>query len=193
MATLGNTWANSFTGIQTTLGTYRAAYHPGSPNEYVMVAGPGDEVRNVKTPALGGFFLSAENGHLIVYYLELPGNVERRVDSGIPCGEPVAAHTFGGVGPMGPAGGAGPKGDKGDTGAPGPSGAPGRDGKDASVSEDQMQRIAALSAEKVANYPAAGDHFGIVPAEAQSGLWMQDAITVLLSNQAVWQAHRNGD
>ena len=50
-----------------------------------------------------------------------------------------------------------------------------------------MQRIAALTAEKVANYPAAADHFGITPPEAQSGLWMQDAITVLLSNQAVAQ------
>ena len=50
-----------------------------------------------------------------------------------------------------------------------------------------MQRIAALTAERVHTYPAAPDHFGITPPEAQSGLYLQDAITVLLSNQAVAQ------
>ena len=52
------------------------------------------------------------------------------------------------------------------------------------LTQDDINRIA----EGVAKYPAAFDHFGIQPNEAQSGLWSQDAITILLSNQAVWQS-----
>jgi hypothetical protein len=181
MATLGNTWANSYVGIQTTLGTFRAAYHPSAPNEYVMVAGPGDEVRNVKTPSLGGFFLTAENGHLVVYYLELPGNVERRVDSGVPCGELVAAHTFGGVGPMGPSGAPGPKGDKGDNGAVGPSGAPGAPGGDAEVDDTTVDKIAA----RVWTLPP-GQYANISGVDL--GTMAQEFIAYLLTQrQDLWQ------
>lgn len=162
MATLGGTWANSYAVLQTTTGTYRAAYHPhkaGSANsERVLVAGPGDEVRKVHTPSLGGFALTAEGGELVVWYLELPSNVERRVPTGIPCGEPVAAHTVGGVGPVGPAGAPGPKGERGETGPAGPPGAPGAPGSDAvALTAEDIDRIAA----RVWSIPPSADHANI--------------------------------
>jgi hypothetical protein len=141
MATLGGAWANSYALLQTTTGTYRAAYHPqkdgSAHSEHVLIAGPGDEVTPVHTPRLGGFALASEGGELMVWYLELPGNVERRERSGIPCGEPVAAHTFGGVGPIGPAGAKGDTGERGDQGPAGPA------GEDAvALTADDIDRIA---------------------------------------------------
>jgi hypothetical protein len=185
MATLSGAWHNSYAVIQTTYGTWRAAYHPrkdGSPDsERILIANPDDTISRLHCPSLGGFGLTVEDGLLCVWWVEAGTLVEHRDSTNIACGQPVAAHTFGGVGPIGPAGAQGPQ------GPPGATGSPGSDGKDAFVSEDHMQRIAALTAEAVANYPAAADHFGITPTEAQSGLWLQDAITVLLSNQAVAQ------
>lgn len=156
MATLGNTWANSYTGLMAATGTYRAAYRPKQKDgsgEDVLIAGPGDTVRNVKTPSLGGFWLAVENERIVVYYLELPGNVERRVDSGIVCGQPVGATTFGGVGPMGPAGAPGPKGDTGPQGKQGPPGPAGPAGEGAEVDDATIDRIAA----RVWTVPPQGD------------------------------------
>jgi hypothetical protein len=139
-------WHDSYTGILTATGAYRAAYHPkkdGSENsEKVLIVGPGDALKRVNTPALGGFWLAVENERLVVYYLDT-NKAEHREDSGIPCGAPVGATTFGGVGPMGPTGGQGPKGDKGDTGPQGPAGAAGAAGEDAVALTDQdIDRIA---------------------------------------------------
>jgi hypothetical protein len=187
MATLGGAWANSYALLQTTTGTYRAAYHPhkdgSAHSERVLIADPNDVVWPVRTPSLGGFALAVENGALVVWYLELPGNVERRVETGLSCGQPVAAHTFGGVGPMGPTGGQGPR---GEDGPPGPPGAAGSDGKDAEVDEATMQRIAALTAEQVLLGGPAGDHYGLAP-NAQFGTRHQENIAVMFTNQAFWQ------
>ena len=136
-------WHDSYTGILTATGAYRAAYHPHRDNdptnsEKVIIVGPGDAMKRVSTPQLGGFWLAVENERLIVYYLGTD-KVEHREDSGIPCGQPVGATTFGGVGPMGPTGGQGPQGEKGDQGPPG---APGQAGGDAEVTQDVIDAIA---------------------------------------------------
>jgi hypothetical protein len=185
MATLDGTWANSYVVVETETGTYRAAYAPG-PREEVVIAGPADEKRAVKTPHLGGFALTVQANHLIVYYLELPTQVERRVDTGIVCGQRVLAMLPQATGPIGPAGATGSKGDQGDTGPQGPPGPAGPPGKDETVSEDQMQRIAYLSAEQVLLGAPAGDHYGL-PPNAQFGTRFQETIAVMLVNQALQQ------
>lgn len=182
MATLGGTWANSYLALETEKGIFRAAYAPG-PREEVVIAGPGDETRAIKTPHLGGFALTVEANKICIWYLELPAQVERRIDTGIVCGQRVMAMLPQATGPLGPAGGTGSKGDKGDTG---PQGPPGVAGQGAVVTEEQMQRIAYLSAEQVLLGPPAPDHYGI-PAYAQSNTRFQDTIIVTLANQAVQQ------
>ena len=183
MATFGGAWHNAYTVLQTTLGTFRATYHPrkdGSTNsERVLIAGPGDEVRKVHTPSLGSFALTAENGELCVWWLQTGTLVERREATGIPCGEPVAAHTFGGVGPLGPTGGVGPKGDQGD---PGPQGPRGEDGEDAvALTQQEIDAIA----ERVFTLPPAPDHFGL-PEYVRYGTRFQEMIAVMV-HQALAQ------
>jgi hypothetical protein len=182
MATLDGTWANSYVGIWTETGIYRAAYAPG-PREEVVIAKPDDTKQAVKTPSLGGFFLAAEANQLVIYFIEHDTRIERRKETGIVCGKQVMAALPQATGPIGPAGATGSKGDKGDTG---PQGPPGAAGQGANVTEEQMQRIAYLSAEQVLLGPPAADHYGL-PEYAQSGTRFQDTITVLLANQAVQQ------
>jgi hypothetical protein len=139
---------NNYRGLQTTAGTFRSFYHPGAPNEWVTVVGPGEQVKNVATPSLADWFLAAENGEVVVYYARIDGGakVEVRVPSGVPCGQPAGALVTGGTGPMGPAGAPGAKGDKGDTGAKGAQGAPGAAGAAGSdavaLTDDDLNRIA---------------------------------------------------
>lgn len=174
---------NNLRGLQATAGTFASVYHPGAPNEWVTVIKPDGATQNVRTPALLDWFLAAEDGVVVIYYHRDDGGGNKslvRVPSGIACGVAVGALTSGGTGQIGPAGPPGPRGERGDRGPQGPAGVP---GGGAEVDDATIDRIAAA----VANYPAAPDHFGILPAEARSGLWLQDAITVLLSNQAVAQ------
>lgn len=145
MATLDGTWGNSYTGIMTETGLYRAAYAPG-PREEVVIAKPGDQKQAVKTPSLIGFFLAVEGNELIIYYVENATLIERRKATGIICGKQVMAALPQATGPIGPAGGVGPKGDQGQNGAQGPPGAPGaagppgKDGGD--VTPEQIDAIA---------------------------------------------------
>jgi hypothetical protein len=173
--------------LQATAGTFVSFYHPGAPNEYVIVIQPDGTQANVSTPALLDWQLAAEDGQVTVYYNRDNGNGDKgavRQTTAIPCGQPVGALVTGGTGPQGPVGLQGATGPQGNPGITGPRGMTGPAGKDAQVTEEVIQRIA----QAVNTYPAAPDHFGIQPAEARSGLWSQDAITILLSNQAVWQA-----
>jgi hypothetical protein len=179
----GRPW-NTLRGLVTTAGVWMSVYHPGAEGEWVEVMPPDGATHRIDTPKLLDWTLIAFNGKLSVFYNRDEGDGRKglvAVHTPIVCGGMVGELVAGATGPMGPAGAPGPQ------GPPGAAGAPGSDGKDAEVDEATMQRIAALTAEAVANYPAAADHFGITPTEAQSGLWLQDAITVLLSNQAVAQ------
>jgi hypothetical protein len=187
MTTFSGAWHNSYAVIQTTYGTWRAAYHPrkdGSPDsERILIANPDDTISRLHCPSLGGFGLTVEDGLLCVWWVEAGTLVEHRDSTNIACGQPVAAHTFGGVGPIGPAGAEGPRGEDGPQGVPG---APGRDGKDAQVSEDHMRQIAALTAEAVLLGGPAGDHYGLAP-NAQFGTRLQETVAVMFTNQAFWQ------
>ena len=174
--------------LQTTTGTFMSFYHPGAPNEYVIVVYPSGQTQNVKTPALLDWQLAAEDGKVTVYYNRDDGGGNKtgvRVGTSIACGQPAGALVTGGTGPVGPTGAPGPRGDQGVAGPQGPRGADGADGEvlEVPLMDSDVQRIA----DAVVRYPAAPDHFGIPLAEAQSGLWSQDAITVLLMNQAVQQ------
>lgn len=139
MATLDGTWANSYVGIWTETGIYRAAYAPG-PREEVVIAKPDDQKQAVKTPSLGGFFLTVEANELVIYYIEHDTRVERRKGTGIVCGKQVMAALPQATGPIGPAGGVGPKGDRGPAGPPGKDGL---DGEDAFVDDETIDKIAA--------------------------------------------------
>ena len=137
MATLDGTWANSYVGIWTEAGLFRAAYAPG-PREEVVIAKPDDQKQAIKTPSLGGFFLAAEGNQLVIYYIEHDTRIERRKETGITCGKQVMGALPQATGPMGPAG------PKGDTGPRGPAGADGEDGEVLTVPLDQsdVDRIA---------------------------------------------------
>jgi hypothetical protein len=140
-ARMSRIWANPYPIVQTERGTFRAVYHPGAPDEYVIVVGPGDEQVSVPTPALVGFGLAVEGGELVIWWLQRRDGsgeaVEHRTPSGVMCGQPVAAHTFGGVGPIGPAGAPGPQGERGEQGPAGPA------GEDAvALTADDIDRIA---------------------------------------------------
>jgi hypothetical protein len=144
MATLSGAWHNSYTVIQTTYGTFRAAYHPkkdGSPDsERVLIVNPDDTISRMHCPSLGGFGLTVEDGLLCVWWVEAGTLKEHRDSTNIACGQPVAAHTFGGVGPIGPAGAQGPKGEQGERGEPGEPGEPGSDA--VALTADDIDRIA---------------------------------------------------
>lgn len=134
MATLDGTWANSYVGIWTETGIYRAAYAPG-PREEVVIAKPDDSKQAIKTPSLGGFFLAAEGNQLVVYYIEHDTRTERRKETGITCGKQVMGALPQATGPMGPAGG---------PGRPGKDGEPGADGEvtQMPLSQDDIDRVA---------------------------------------------------
>lgn len=173
---------NHLRGLVTTKGVFTSAYLPGALGEFVDILAPDGAHHRIHTPALADWFLTAQNGRIVVYYARIGGDgntLDIRLTD-IQCGEAAGALVVGGTGPQGPAGA---KGDRGDTGPQGPAGAAGAPGGDAQVTQDVIERIA----QAVHTYPAAPDHFGITPIEAQSGLYIQDAITVLLSNQAVAQ------
>lgn len=80
----------------------------------------------------------------------------------------------------------GPQGPMGPAGAKGPAGPPGPQGEEGAMTDEQMSRLAEMTAERVFSLPPAADHFAI-PPEAQSGTRFQDMTTILLLNQAVWQ------
>ena len=149
MVSVASVW-NSYRGLQASRGTFRSFYHPGVPNEYVIVVGPGEETKEVKTPAMADWFLAAENGEVIVYYSRIDGNnkTEVRVPSGVPCGAPVGQLTTGGTGPIGPAGPPGAQGEQGERGRPGtpgaqgPPGPPGEGAEDVAITDDDLNRIA---------------------------------------------------
>jgi hypothetical protein len=141
MATLDGTWANSYVGIWTETGIYRAAYAPG-PREEVVIAKPDDQKQAVKTPSLGGFFLAAEANQLVIYYIEHDTRIERRKETGIVCGKQVMGALPQATGPMGPSGATGSKGDKGDTGKQGPPGPPG-EVTEMPLTDNDVDRIAA--------------------------------------------------
>jgi hypothetical protein len=146
MVRVDGVW-NSYRGLVTTAGVFRSFYAPG-PREVVIVVGPGEQQKEVKTPSLADWFLAAENGEVVVYYARIDGGakVEVRVPTTIACGQPAGTLVTGGTGPMGPAGPAGAKGDKGDTGAKGAQGAPGAAGAAGSdavaLTDDDLNRIA---------------------------------------------------
>lgn len=158
--------------LQTTAGTYRSGYHPGAPDEYVTVIGPGDQTKRVPTPALGDWQLAAEDGVVVVYYKRLDGDwsEEVRVPTTIACGQPVGALVTGGTGPIGPAGA---------TGAQGEQGPEGPDGRDAEVDDATIDRIAAAVVGRLFSEAPPDDHYGL-PEYARFGTKLQDYIAVMV-------------
>ena len=185
MATFPKGAWNHLRGLVTTKGVYSSVYLPGNLGEKVVILAPDGSKHEVRTPALGDWFLTAQGGRIVVYYARIggDGNDLAMVVTDVQCGEAAGALVVGGLGPVGPSGSAGPR---GADGPPGPSGAPGRDGKDADVDEATMQRIAALTAEQVLLGPPAGDHYGL-PAHAQFGTRHQENIAIMFANQGFWQ------
>lgn len=180
---------NHLRGLQTTTGTWLSCYHPGSPNEYVIIIAPSGQTQNIATPALLDWFLAAEDGKVVIHYQRDNGGGDKgpvRVPTSLACGQPAGALVTGGTGPAGVAGPPGPKGETGPQGPRGATGAAGPAGQGAQVTEEQMQRIAALSAEQVLLGAAAGDHYGLPPG-AQFGTRFQENLSVMLLNQAFWQ------
>lgn len=181
MANFTDVWNNSYVVLQAAKGMFRGAYHPGAPNEYVQISGPGDESVKVPTPACVGFALAVENGKIVVWYLRKPEGshaaAEVPVRTDIACGAPLWATLTGGVGPIGATGAQGMKGDKGDRGPA---------GKDATVTEEQIQRIANVTAERVFTLPPADWAASIQPPEARSGSRFQDMTTIQMLNPAFW-------
>lgn len=191
MATWGHGAAknwNHLRGLITTTGVFTSIYRPGAAGEKVDILAPDGKHYPVGTPSLADWFLASEDKTVTVYYSRIVGDGHDlvRVPTGIACGEATGGMVTGGVGPVGPQGPAGPKGDQGNTGHQGPPGPPGATTGGEQVDEATIQRIAALTAEQVLLGPPAADHYGL-PEYAQSGTRLQDSITVLLSNQAVWQ------
>jgi hypothetical protein len=86
-------------------------------------------------------------------------------------------------GPAGPKGDRGSQGERGPQGPAGPAGTPGKGGE---MTPEQISAIAEQVAERIFTLPPTADHFGLAPA-ARSSTRFQDMITILLSNQAVWQ------
>ena len=153
---------NNFRGLQTTSGTFVSWYHPGAPNEYVVVQLPSGQQQNVATPALLDWFLGSEDGKLVIHYNRDDGGGSKsyvRVPTGIAAGNPTAWLVTGGTGPIGPAGpaGVGPKGDKGDRGPAGPPGKDGLDGEDAFVDDETIDAIA----KRVWTLPPDGEYANI--------------------------------
>lgn len=188
MARLFKHW-NHYRILQTTAGTFRSAYHPGAPNEYVTVIGPGEQTTQVPTPALGDWQLAAEDGFIVVYYKRLDGDwsEEVRVATNIACGQAAGALVTGGVGPMGPGGAPGIKGDKGDPGEPG------EPGGDAEVTDEVIGRIAAAVVARLFSEPPAPDHFGL-PEYAQYGSRLQETIAIIPHQGYLqWLAHNFGE
>lgn len=189
VGTFTNYGANAIRAIATETGVYRV----GVKGRVLRVVGPDGREATFDAEGAQDCAPLVVDGELTIEYTRylgyLPGterdNPDRpimRLSTGIRCGQPVGATQTAVIqtGPMGPAGAPGPAGARGATGPQGPAGA---NGRDATVTEETIDAIARA----VATYPAAPDHFGIEPAEARSGLWLQDAITVLLANQAVAQ------
>lgn len=188
MATFpGKNW-NTLRGIVTTTGVFTSVYRPGDAGETVDILFPDGRLGHVKTPALADWFLAAENAQLTVYYLRIVegGHDLVRIATTIPCGGWAGELTTGGVGPVGPAGPVGPKGADGAQGSPGAPGATGPAGQGANVTEEQMQRIAYLSAEQVLLGAPASDHYGL-PPNAQFGTRFQENLAIMLTNQAFLQ------
>lgn len=126
---------------------------------------------------VGGFMVNSNDSRTIVV------ETDYRLGAVTPTVVVDGAPTL--VGPQGPAGPQGREGPRGERGEPGPVGPQGPAGKDgvAVVDEATINKIA----ERVVRYPAQPDHFGIPLKEAHSGLFSQDAITILFSNQAFQQ------
>jgi hypothetical protein len=185
MATWNKGAWNHLRGLVTTKGVFCSAYYPGALGERVDILAPDGKHHRVGTPALADWFLAAQGGRIVIYYARIggAGNDLAMVVTDIECGEPVGQLVTGGTGPMGPAG---PKGDKGSTGPQGPPGATGQPGQGGDVTEDQMRRIAALTAEQVLLGGPAGDHYGL-PKNAQFGTRFQETIAIQFVNQAFWQ------
>lgn len=176
--------------ITTERGVYRAQYFGGTYGEVTKVWGPQlGEPKAFHTPGNLLTRLRVQGGRLVIEYVRFPGDGSKRrpvwsVNTGMWVGMVVGATQTSVTGPAGPGG---PEGPKGDPGSPGTT--------TTKVVHDMIdqQSIDAI-AHAVNTFPAAADHFGIPLPEAQSGLWSQDAITVLLSNQAVMQlVHKASD
>jgi hypothetical protein len=187
---------NNYDRIDTASGVWRMAYRYNPNKAYVR--GPQGQYEEFDLPQLQVGKLGVIGGELVIEYTCFlgykPGTEQDNPDrpvrcayTAIMCGPRVGASESAVLGPAGPQG---DKGDQGDRGPQGPRGAageagpPGKDGGD--VTEEQMQRIAYLSAEQVLLGPPAADHYGL-PDYAQSGTRLQDTFTILLGNQAVQQ------
>jgi hypothetical protein len=191
----GDGASGMYRAVSTATGVYRAQYWGGKHGELTKVRDPQLGEHSYHTPGLTDLQLLVQQGILVLEYTKWGGEGSQnrpvlRVSTGIRCGELFGATESAVLGPAGPGGPTGPQGVPGldgDDGPQGPPGPPGPPGKDETVSEEQMQRIAYLSAEQVLLGPPAADHYGL-PAYAQSNTRFQETITVLLANQAVQQA-----
>lgn len=135
---------NTCRGLVTTAGVYASIYRPGASGEQVVIRKPDGTLHPVHTPALGDWFLAAEDGLLTVYYSRIVegGHDLARVPTAIECGQQVGHIVTGGVGLTGPAGAPGAPGVRGEQGLQGPQGPAGPAGSDANVTPETIDAIA---------------------------------------------------